>query len=209
MVEGLPASTYKKTKDIPTDLVTQAYYNSNNVTQASKLLASTTGFTDRGIRYFLRKLENSGFLEPSRLMLPSKKHIDAVNKSRAEHGVAPVVFPPTLQVPVKKKKIEEDRVMVTVHLRAESNGMGMKGMHPIYLEASFSRILPVNYGMDDLHDMMGYLKDRIVNTGNYGSLAGIIEMDDSYVQGVEVEKISQSHHTDGEIIIPEHPRRHR
>lgn len=207
MVEGLPNSTYKKTADIPTDLVYNTYYGSPNVTQASKILASKTGFTDRGIRYFLRKMEVHGFLDPSRLLLPSKKHIDSVNKQRVEHGVAPSSLPPTLVPPKKHKKIEEDKVMVTVHLRAESNGMGMKGRHPIYLEASFSKILPVNFGTDDIGDMMAYLKDKIVNTGNYGALAGVIEIDDDYVSGIEVERIDETKHSDGEIYIPQKPKR--
>lgn len=205
----LPTKTYKKTKDVPIGLVTSVYYSAKNITQASKILGEQTMFTDRAWRYALKKMEVQSFLQPELMINPSKRHIDSVNKARAKVDIAPAEMPPTLHEPIKGKKIEEDKVMVTVHLRAESDGLGAKGFHSINLEASYSKILNVNYTMDEVRDMMGHLKNQIVSKENYGALAGIIEYDDNFVDGVEVERVSESHHTDGEIVIPLRPKRSR
>ena len=200
---------FKRINDIPFDAITQPYYSSKNLTQASKILSEQYGFTDRAFRYFFRKLEVRNLLQPERMAFPSKRHIDSVNEARAKVRIEPSMFPPTLHEPVKKKKIEEDNVMVTVHIRAESQGLGGRGFHPIYLEASFSKILPVSYTQYDVRSMFGYLKEQVLDTPNYGSLNSIIEVDDSFVEGVEVERISDSRHRDGEMIIPLKPRRSR
>jgi hypothetical protein len=208
MVEGLPTTTYKKTQDIPMDMVVNTYNSSKNVTQASKLLASRTGFSDRGIRYFLRKMEVRGLLDPSRLTKPSLKHIESVNKERAEHGVAPSVLPkpPPKRLPPKK----QEQVMLTVHLRVESNGLGRvgKGISPIYFEASYSKIVDVDKMSYEIQYMKDFLEQRILGTENYDRLAGHIYEDESqFMMGVESESLDETHHRDGEVIIPLKPRR--
>jgi len=208
MAENLPTTTYKKTNDIPFQQVTDTYYGSKNITQASKILAQSTGFTDRGIRYFLKKLEVHGQLEPSRLLKPSAKHIESVNKERAKHGVAPSkIAPPAPPQPPKKK---QEQIMLTVHVRVESDGLGRagtgKGISPAYFEASFSRIVNLQNMQSEMYAMFQYLKDKISGTPNYDRFNQDRDMTE-YVMGTETEDLDSTNHHDGELDIPLHPKR--
>lgn len=195
------------TRDVPFQLVKDVVRSSKNMTQASRTLSQQAGFSERAWRYAIFKMEVQGVLSPTEFTSPNPRHINTVNKARAKHGVE--------KIKVKKvppsKKFAEDNVMVTVHMRAESNGLGARGFHPINLEASMSRILPRNYNWFMVSDMINDLRARILNTPNYGNLRDYLDMNDDgqYINGVEVEELSMTHHTDGEIDIPLKPKRSR
>lgn len=202
--QPMPRVTYKKTKEIPLKLITDTYYSANSRNEASFILARETGFTDRGIRYALTKMEIQGILDPTLLKSASTKkgaaHIAVINRKRAEHGVAEARMPRATERPP-----EEELVMLTIHMRAESDGLGGHGFHALYMEASLSKLVYASADMAAIADEMSHELTKFVSREYNDSIADLLTPDPQYeggmAIGLEVEPASQSSHYDGETRI--------